>query len=123
MGYGNRGEEKMSFQLIIYANLLLLLIGIFGILYSKDIVSIFVSMQLIIISGVMNFLVFSQFLYQRSLWDKIFIILGVTIIYFVMFCLVYYLYLNKDELSRETLYNNFKFFKIKKSDWWGEDNI
>jgi len=113
----------MSFQLVIYANLLLLLIGVFGILYSKDIVSIFVSMQLIIISGVMNFLVFSQFLYQRSLWDKIFIILGVTIIYLVMFCLVYYLYLNKDELSRETLYNNFKFFKIKKSDWWGEDNI
>jgi NADH:ubiquinone oxidoreductase subunit K len=123
MGYGNSGEEKMSFQLVIYANLLLLLIGVFGILYSKDIVSIFVSMQLIIISGVMNFLVFSQFLYQRSLWDKIFIILGVTIIYLVMFCLVYYLYLNKDELSRETLYNNFKFFKIKKSDWWGEDNI
>ncbi len=113
----------MSFSMIIYFNLLILLIGIFGMIYSRDIISAIVSLQLVVISGLMNFLVFSHFLYRYSLWDRMFIIPGVTVIYLVMFCLIYYLYLNKDKLDRQELYRDFRLFKITKSDWWGEDII
>lgn len=122
MVHYNRGEEEMNFQLIVYFNILLFLIGIFGICYCKDIISIFISFQFIITSGLMNFLVFSQFLYKSSLWDKVFIILGATLIYFLMFCLVYYIYLNKDMISRKAVYEEFKLFKISKNDWWREEN-
>ncbi len=113
----------MIFQLIVYFNFLLLLIGVFGIFYSKDIISVFISFQFIIISASMNFLSFSQFLYQRSLWDKIFIIFGITIIYFLMFCLIYYIYSNREIPGKEMLYKEFKIFEIVRNDWWGEDNL
>ncbi|MEA2016542.1 MAG: hypothetical protein U9O59_07590 [Actinomycetota bacterium] len=113
----------MNFQLMVFFNLILLLIGVFGIFYSRDIISVFVSLQFIIISGFINFIGFSRFLYQHSLWDKIFIISGVTIIYFLLFCIIYYLYLKNDAPETEELYEEFKIFRIKKEDWWGEDGI
>lgn len=111
----------MNFQLIIYINLLFFLMGIFGLLYSRNIISVFVSLQFIIISAILNFLSFSRFLYQRLLWDKIFIIIGVTVIYFIMFCLIYYIYSKSGPLSREIFYRDFKIFRMTVSDWWGED--
>jgi len=113
----------MNFQFIIYFNFLLFLIGVFGIFYSKNIISLFVSYQFIIISAVINFLSFSQFLYQRSLLGAIFIIFGITSIYFLMFCIIYYIYLKLDPLDKEMFYREFRLFKITRSDWWGEDNI
>src|SRR3972149_8804284 len=113
----------MNFQFIIYFNFFLFLMGVFGIFYSRDIISVFISYQFIIISAVINFLNFSQFLYQSSLWDKIFIIFGITSLYFLMFCIIYYIYLKLDILDKEALYRDFKLFKITRSDWWGEDNI
>jgi len=100
-----------------------MLIGVFGIFYSRNIISVFVSFQFIIISGFINFLGFSRFLYQHSLWDKIFIISGATMIYFLMFCITYYLYLNNDTRGIKELYKEFKMFRVKKEDWWGEDDI
>ncbi|OFW61666.1 MAG: hypothetical protein A2Z35_06225 [Actinobacteria bacterium RBG_19FT_COMBO_36_27] len=111
----------MNFQLIIYINFLFFLIGIFGIFYSRDIISVFVSLHFIIISAVVNFLSFSKFLYQQLLWDKVFIILGVIIIYFIMFCLIYYIFLNRSPLDKEVFYKDFRIFKITRSDWFGED--
>ena len=113
----------MNFQFIIYFNFLLFLMGVFGIFYSKNIISVFVSYQFIIISATINFLSFSQFLYQRSLWGGIFIIFGITSIYFLMFCIINYIYLKLDPLDKEMLYREFRLFKITRSDWWGEDNI
>ena len=111
----------MNFQLIIYINFLFFLIGIFGIFYSRDIISVFVSLHFIIISAVVNFLSFSKFLYQQLLWDKLFIILGVIIIYFIMFCMVYYIFLTGSPLDKEVFYKDFRIFRITISDWWGED--
>jgi len=73
----------MNFQFIIYFNFLIFLMGVFGIFYGKDIISVFISFQFIIISAVINFLSFSQFLYQNSLWDEIFVIIGIISIYFL----------------------------------------
>ena len=113
----------MNFQFIIYFNFLVFLMGVFGIFYSMDIISVFISYQFIIISAVINFLSFSQFLYQSSLWDKIFIIFGITSLYFLMFSIIYYFYLRLDILDKEALRRDFKLFKITRHDWWGEDNI
>jgi len=112
----------MNFQFIIYFNFLLFLMGVFGIFYSKNIISVFVSYQFIIISAAINFLSFSQ-LYQRSSWGGIFIIFGITTIYFLMFCIICYIHLKLDPLDKEMLYREFRLFRIIRSDWWGEDNI
>jgi NADH:ubiquinone oxidoreductase subunit K len=111
----------MSFQLIMYFSLLLFLLGIFGIFYSRDIITLFVSYQLIIISAVINLLSFSNLLYVHSLWAETFIISGVITIYFLMFCIVYYAYSRLDLMEKKLLYGNYRLFRITKSDWWGED--
>jgi len=113
----------MNFQFIIYFNLALFLLGVFGILYSKDIVSLFVSYQFIIISAAVNFLSFSKLLYKYSMWGVIFIIFGIASIYFLMFCIIYYIYLKLDPLQKRVFYRRFRLFKITRSDWWGEDNL
>ncbi len=97
--------------------------GIFGIFYSRDIISVFISFQFILISAVINLLSFSQFLYQSSLWDEIFIIFGVASIYFLMFCIIGYFYLKLDLLDREALNRDFILFKVARHDWCGEDEM
>ncbi|HEY4662858.1 MAG TPA: hypothetical protein VIH07_04185 [Candidatus Humimicrobiaceae bacterium] len=113
----------MNFQFIIYFSLLVFLMGIFGIFYNRDIISVFISFQFIIISAVINFLSFSQFLYQSSLWDEIFIIFGIASIYFLMFCIICYFYLKLDLLDREALNRDFILFKVVRHDWCGEDEM
>lgn len=111
----------MNFQLIIYINILFFLIGIFGILYSGELLSIIISFHFIMISAILNFLNFSMFLYQQVLWDKIFIIIGSIIIYLIMFCLVYYINLAGDPLDKQIFNKDLRMFRIAVSDWWGED--
>ena len=111
----------MSLQLIIYINILFFLIGIFGILYSRELLSIIISFHFIMVSAILNFLSFSMFLYQQLLWDKIFIVTGSIVIYLIMFCLVYYIYLVRDPLDKEIFYKDLRMFRITVSDWWGED--
>jgi NADH:ubiquinone oxidoreductase subunit K len=111
----------MNFQLIIYTNLLFFIIGIFGILYSRELLSIIISFHFIIISAILNFLSFSTFLYQQLFWDKIFIIVGSIIIYLIMFCLVYYINLVRDPQGKEIFSRDLKMFRLTVSDWWGED--
>jgi len=113
----------MNFQFITYFSLLVFLMGIFGIFYSRDIISVLISFQFILISAVINFLGFSQFLYQSSLWDEIFIIFGIASIYFLMFCVISYFYLKLDLLDRKVLNRDFKLFKVERHDWCGEDEI
>lgn len=111
----------MNLQLIVYFNFLLFLAGIFGILYGRDIITLFASYQFIIASAIINFLSFSNFLYTHSLQADIFIISGVITIYFLMFCLVYYIYMQFNMPEKRILYENYKLFQITRSDWWGED--
>src|SRR4030066_1332027 len=113
----------MNFQFIIYFSLLVFLMGIFGIFYSRDNISVFISFQFIIISAVINFLSFSQFLYQSSLWDEIFIIFVIASIYFLMFCIISYFYLKLDLLDKKALSRDFFIFKVERHNWCGEDEI
>lgn len=112
----------MSFQLIMYFSLLLFLLGIFGVFYSRDIITLFVSYQFVIMSAVINLLSFSNLLYVYSLWGEAFVISGVITIYFLMFCIVYYIYSKLNFMEKKVFYQDYRLFRIITSDWWGEDN-
>ncbi len=113
----------MNFELIIYFSFSLFLLGIFGVFYSRNILSLLITFQLIIISSIINFFSFSQFLYAQATWDKIFMIFGTAALYLFMFAIIFYIYINQDILERKKYMEEFKLFKITKSDWWGEDNL
>ncbi len=112
----------MNFELVIYFSFLLFLLGIFGVFYSRNILSLLITFQLIIISSIINFFSFSQLLYAQAVWDKIFIIFGTTALYLFMFAIIYFIYINQDAMDRKKYLEEFKLFKITRSDWWGEDN-
>ncbi len=112
----------MNFELIIYFNFSLFLLGVLGILYSRNILSLLITFQLIILSAIINFFSFSQFLYGQSIGDKAFIIFGAISLYLFMFAIIYFIHINQDILERKGFIEKFKLFKITKSDWWGEDN-
>jgi hypothetical protein len=59
---------------------------------------------------------------MHSLWAEVFIISGVISIYFLMFCIVYYIYSKLSLLDKKVLCENYRLFRIITSDWWGEDN-
>jgi len=117
----------LSLQFIFYFSFLLFLLGLFGVLYSRDIISILISFQFIIISSGINFISFSYFLYQGSAWSNVFVFLGMISIYLLMFCIIFYSYLSFNKLdgnldSRNVL-RDFKLFELDWSNWWGEDNL
>lgn len=111
----------MFLQFLVYFSFLLFLLGIFGTFYSHDMVSLIISFQIIIISSVVNFLSFSQFLYQISVWDKVFILLGISVIYIFGFFIVFYSYSNINYINKMDVLKNFRLFELNLSSWWGED--
>jgi NADH:ubiquinone oxidoreductase subunit K len=112
----------MNFELVIYFSFSLFLLGIFGVFYSRNILSLLITFQLIIISSIINFFSFSQLLYVQAAGDKIFIIFGTAALYLFMFAIIYFIYINQDIMERKKYLEEFKLFKITRSDWWGEDN-
>lgn len=117
------GSSSMNLQVSIYFSFLLFLLGVFGILYSNSIVSLLISFQFIITSSGINFLSFSQFLYQNSVWDKIFIFSGMVSLYVFMFCIIFYSYSSFKYLDNEVNLGRFKLFEMNLSSWWGDDNF
>jgi len=117
----------VSLQFVFCFSFLLFLLGLFGVLYRVDIVSILISLQFIVISSMVNFLSFSYFLYQDATWAIVFIFLGIIPLYLLMFCMVFYSYSSFNNLSSNpdniSVVNNFRLFELSKSDWWGEDDL
>jgi hypothetical protein len=58
----------------------------------------------------------------HSLWGGAFVISGVITVYFLMFCIVYYIYSKLNFMEKKVFYENYMLFRIITSDWWGEDN-
>jgi len=117
----------VSLQFVFCFSFLLFLLGLFGVLYRGDIVSLLISLQFIIISSMVNFLSFSYFLYQDTTWAVVFIFLGMVPLYLLVFCMVFYSYSSFNNLSSNlgniSIVNNFRLFELSKSDWWGEDDL
>ena len=80
------------------------------------------SLQFIIISGGINFLGFSKFIYQETIWDKIFIFMGIISIYLLVFLILFYGYSRINDIYKEIELGDYRLFKIDKSDWWGDDH-
>ena len=113
----------MSTQIIFYISTILFLVGIVGLFVSRDMISVFVAYQLIVIAAIINFLSF--FIYNGSggLWDKIFLIMGSITLYLLIFAVFFYIYSNIGILKRQEIIGGYRLFILKRSDWWGEDNI
>ncbi len=113
----------MSIQIIFYISTILFLLGVVGLFVSKDLVSVFVAYQLLIVAAVINFLSFFIYRGLASIWDKIFLITGSITLYLLIFAVFFYIYLNTGIIDRKKIIKDHRLFILKKSDWWGEDNI
>ena len=113
----------MSIQIIFYIGTLLFLLGVVGLFVSKDIISVFVTYQLIIVAAIINFLSFFIYRGPVDIWDKIFLITGSITLYILIFAVFFYIYLNTGIMERDKIIKDYRLFMFKKSDWWGEDNI
>ena len=113
----------MSIQTIFYISTILFLLGIAGLFISKDLVSVFVTYQLIMVATIINFLSFFIYGGLTGIWDKIFLIMGLITLYFLIFAVFFYIYLNTGIIERKKIIKDHRLFLLKKSDWWGEDNI
>jgi NADH:ubiquinone oxidoreductase subunit K len=113
----------MSIQTIFYISTILFLLGIAGLFTSRDIVSVFVTYQLLIVAAIINFLSFFIHRGFADIWDKIFLILGSIAIYLLIFFVLFYIYLNTGIIERKKIIKDYRLFIPKRSDWWGEDNI
>ena len=113
----------MNIQIIFYISTILFLLGVVGLFVSKDLVSVFVAYQLIIVAVVINFLSFFIYRGLAGIWDKIFLIMGSITLYLLIFAVFFYIYLNTGIIERKKIIKDHRLFIPKKSDWWGEDNI
>ena len=113
----------MSIQIIFYISTILFLLGVAGLFASKDIVSAFIAYQLIIVAAIINFLSFFIYRGLAGIWDKIFLIMGSITLYLLIFAVFFYIYLNTGIIGRHKIIKDHRLFILKKSDWWGEDNI
>ncbi len=116
----------MNLQLISYFSFSIFLLGLFGVSFYKNFLSIIISFQLIIFSTLINFFSFSLFLYNESVWDKIFTLLGIISVYLLMFSIVYYKFATGGKIREKAPLgsrDDYMLFKLDKSDWWGEDNL
>ena len=113
----------MSNEFVFYAGMALFLISIFGLFASIDIISVFISYQLMIIAAIINFLSFSINMGTGQPWLKVFLIIGLLSIYLLQFAIIFYIYSNTEILKRRAMIADHRLFKLSKSDWWGEDSI
>jgi len=116
----------LNLQLITYFSFLILLSGLFGVSFYKSFLSILISFQLIIVSALINFFSFSLFLYNESVWDKTFTLLGIISVYLLMFSIVYYNFATGGKIRDKAPFgpgDDYPLFKLDKSDWWGEDTL
>ncbi|MCL4378824.1 MAG: hypothetical protein M1409_10710 [Actinobacteria bacterium] len=89
-------------------------------LYFKNITAIIVAAQFIIISSVVNFLSFSQILYEASAANISFVILTFLLIFIFQFTIIFYLHSNLNDLKTANtgFENNLFYFGIE--EWLGE---
>lgn len=113
----------MSIQIIFYISTIIFLLGVAGLFVSKDLVSVFVTYQLITVAATINYLSFFIYRGPTDIWDKIFLIMGSITLYLFIFAVFFYIYLNTGIIGRDKIIRDHRLFVFKKSDWWGEDNI
>lgn len=110
----------MNLTFIFYISFALFIIGLFGVLFFKNITAAIISIQFIIVSSMINFLSFSQILYETATAVLAFVLLSIFLIIIFQFAIIVYLYsnLNEPKLGTTEFENNLFFFSL--DEWLGE---
>lgn len=105
---------------IFYASFTLFIIGLFGSLFFKSITAQIISVMFITVSSLINFLSFSQILYESPTSILAFVLLSVFLIIIFQFSIILYLYsgLNEPKLRMTQLDYGLFYFGI--AEWLGE---
>ncbi len=111
----------MRLEFFIYGSFILFLLSFFGLIFIKGFARVVISLQVLIFSGIINFLSFSFILYQGSFWDKIFLMLGLVCLYLFLFCIIFYAHFKAKDNEILKYFNKLNFFETGRSSWWGED--
>ena len=110
----------MNLVFIFYASFTLFIIGLFGSLFFKSITAQIISVMFITVSSLINFLSFSQILYESPTSILAFVLLSVFLIIIFQFSIILYLYsgLNESKLRMTQLDYGLFYFGI--AEWLGE---
>jgi len=109
----------MNITYIYYLSSLLFLIGVIGALLFKTFSRILISLQFIILASIINFLSFSQALYESPAWAILFVLFSALLLFLFESAIIFYFYLNmsEDKFGKFDLSENLYYFNIK--DWLG----
>ena len=110
-------------EVVFYVSMILFLISILGLFIASDMVSLFISRQIMIASSVVSFLNFSMPIAPPDAGIKIMLVLGLVTFYLFEFSVLFYLYSNRDVLGNDAAAREHRLLSIRKSDWWGEDRL
>lgn len=110
----------MNLVFIFYASFALFIIGLFGALFFKSTTAQIISFQFITVSSLVNFLSFSQILYESPTSILVFVLLSVFLIIIFQFCIILYLCsgLNEPKLKITELEYGLFYFGV--AEWLGE---
>jgi NADH:ubiquinone oxidoreductase subunit K len=107
----------MNITYIYYLSSLLFLIGVIGALFFETFSRILISLQFIMLASIINFLSFSQTLYENPVWAVLFVLFSTLLLFLFESAIVFYFYLNVSEakFGKFDLNKNLYYFNIK--DW------
>ncbi len=105
---------------IFYASFALFIIGLFGSLFFRNITSQLISFQFIMVSSLVNFLSFSQILYESPTSILVFVLLSVFLIIIFQFCIILYLYSSLNEPKLRMTEFDYGLFYFEIAEWLGE---
>jgi len=111
----------LNLQYINFFSFALFIIGVFGTIYCRKFLSVIISLQLIVISAMINFYSFGLFIYQSSTWGLVFVLISFISIYLLFFSIVFYNYSLQTGIHDFDVKKDMRIFKFEKADWWGEE--
>ena len=113
----------MDLGTVFYLSMVLFFISVLGILITSDLISFFISRQVMVAAAVINFLNFSLCIIPGDNGLRILMILGLLTMYLIEFTVLFYIYSNTDSIQKMAASAGYGIFSLKKSDWWGEDRV
>jgi NADH:ubiquinone oxidoreductase subunit K len=113
----------MDIEAVFFAASCLFLIGAVIIFIKDDAVSVFVAYQVIITASVINLLNFSTCPDAGKFWADIFLLQGLLTVYLLIFAVYFHIYSKVPGTGDRSMVAGYRLFSIKRTEWWGEDNI
>jgi NADH:ubiquinone oxidoreductase subunit K len=110
----------LNLVFIFYAGFALFITGLFGVMHFKSRTLQLISVQLIIVSSIVNFLSFSQILYESPTSIIVFVLISVFLIIIFQFCIVFYVYSGLNEKKSRINESGNGLFYFGLEEWLGD---